>query len=128
MKKDNLIFWIVTGLFLGFMLFSAIQEVIPTADSKAFLSHLGYADYVNRLLGILKILGIFAILVPGYPRIKEFAYAGFLFDLVGATYSGLATDGFMPQIFFMLVFFLFWGVSYAYFHKRLAYSKMAPKK
>lgn len=127
MKKTNIIFWIVTGLFLAFMLFSAINEIINNADAKTFINHLGYPDYFNPFLGVLKVLGIIAILVPGYPKISEWAYAGFFFDLLGATYSQIATDGFKPDIAFMLIFFLALAVSYIYFHKRLNQVNVAAK-
>jgi DoxX-like family len=119
MKRTNSIFWIITILFSAFMLFSAIPEIRLTAEAKLFMNHLGYPDYFNPFIGVLKILGVIAILVPGYPRITEWAYAGFFFDLTGATYSQIATDGFLPQIGFMLIVYIFWLVSYIYFHKRL---------
>ncbi|HLK27216.1 MAG TPA: DoxX family protein [Puia sp.] len=120
MKKTNIIFWTVTILFAAFMLFSAVTEIINNAETKAFINSLGYPNYFNPLIGILKLLGVIAILVPGYPKIKEWAYAGFFFDLFGATYSQIASYGFKPDVTFMLVFFLFWGVSYIYYHKRLS--------
>jgi hypothetical protein len=118
MKKTNIIFWIITGIFALFMLFPAVTEIINNAEAKAFINHLGYPNYFNPFIGVLKLLGVIAIIVPGYPGIKEWAYAGFFFDLLGATYSQIANDGFMAQNLFMLVFFLFWGISYVYFHKR----------
>lgn len=123
MKKTNLIFWIVTIIFCGFMLFSAASEIINNADAKTFITHLGYPAYFNPFIGVLKVLGVIALLVPGYPRIKEWAYAGFFFDLFGATYSQIANDGFKPGIAFMLLFFIFWGVSYAYSRKTPGKSK-----
>jgi hypothetical protein len=119
MKKTNIIYWIFTALFLGFMLFSAIPEIRQNADSKAFMDHLGYPGYINPFLGVLKVLGMIAILVPGYPRLKEWAYVGFFFDLLGATYSLISSDGFKPEISFMALPFVLWLVSYIYFHKRL---------
>jgi hypothetical protein len=76
----------------------------------------------------MKILGVIAIVIPGIPTLKEWAYAGFFFDLFGATYSQIASDGFMPQVGFMLVFFIIWGFSYAYFHKRLNNMNVAVRK
>ncbi|HTQ65761.1 MAG TPA: DoxX family protein [Puia sp.] len=119
MKKVNIIFWITTIIFCGFMLFSAISEIRNPEEAKEIIHHLGYPDYFNPFIGFMKVLGVIALLVPGFPRLKEWAYAGFFFDLLGATYSQIATDGFMPQIAFMLVFFLVWGISYYYSHKRL---------
>ncbi|HTQ27243.1 MAG TPA: DoxX family protein [Puia sp.] len=119
MKKTNIIYWIVTGLFLASMLLTALPEIRQTADANAFMKQLGYPPYFNPFLGVLKILGIIVLLVPGYPRLKEWAYAGFFFDLTGAAYSQIAAFGFKPDIAFMLIFFVLWGASYVYFHSRL---------
>jgi hypothetical protein len=119
MKKTNIIFWIITVLFCAFMLFTAIPEIMQTPDSKKFMQGIGYPDYINPFLGIMKILGIIAILVPGYPRLKEWAYAGLFFDLLGATYSLVAVGGLDASITFMLLPIAFLFVSYYYFHKRM---------
>ena len=119
MKKTNIIFWIATIVFAGLMLFTAIPEIMQPAASKEFMRHLGYPDYINPFIGVMKILGIIAILTPRYPRLKEWAYAGFFFDLLGATYSQIGSDGFKPEIAGMLIFFIPWAVSYVYFHKKL---------
>jgi uncharacterized membrane protein YphA (DoxX/SURF4 family) len=118
MKKNNIIFLVITLLFSAFMLFSSFAEIRNSPDARAFMSHLGYPDYFNQFIGIAKLLGVIAILIPGYPRIKEWAYAGLFFDLVGATYSQIANDGFVPQVSFMLLPIIFLFISYIYFHKR----------
>jgi uncharacterized membrane protein YphA (DoxX/SURF4 family) len=118
MKKNNIIFWIVTILFSAFMLFSSVNEIRNTPDAQTFMTHLGYPDYFNQFIGFMKALGVVAILIPGFPRLKEWAYAGLFFDLVGATYSQIATDGFKPEVAFMLVPVIFLFLSYIYFHKR----------
>src|SRR6185369_8423353 len=103
MKKTKIAFWIITGLFSAFMLFSSIPDILVVPEAKAFMNNLGYPTYIIPFLGLAKLLGIIAILIPGYPRIKEWAYAGLFFDLIGATYSALAHDGFQPQIAVMLL-------------------------
>src|SRR5580692_3738766 len=118
MKKTNIIYWVVTLLFVASMILSAFPEVIQSAESRQFMDHLRYPPYINPFMGVLKLLGIIAILVPGFPRLKEWAYAGFFFDLLGATYSQIANDGFVPQISFMLIFFILLFASYIYNHKR----------
>ena len=117
MKKTKITFWIVTGLFGAFMIFTAIPDLLVVPDAETFMQHLGYPNYFTAFIGLAKILGVIAILIPGFPRIKEWAYAGLFFDLLGATYSQLATDGFHWQIIFMLppIVFLFW--SYYLFHR-----------
>ena len=120
MKKTNIIFWIFTIIFCGFMLYSASSEIINNAETKEFINKLGYPSYFNPFIGVMKLLGVAALLVPGFQRLKEWAYAGFFFDLFGATYSQIAVVGFKPEIAFMLIFFIFWGISYVYSHKRMA--------
>jgi uncharacterized membrane protein YphA (DoxX/SURF4 family) len=119
MKKNNIIYWVVTILFCGFMVFSSIHQIQNSPDAHAFMSHLGYPDYFSQFIGVMKVLGVIAILVPGFPRLKEWAYAGLFFDLVGAIYSFIAVDGFkIGDIAFMVVVIIFLFVSYIYFHKR----------
>ena len=118
MKRTNLVYWIVTGIFSAFMLFSAIPDMLATKEAVEFITNLGYPAYFVPFIGVAKVLGVIGILIPGYPRIKEWAYAGLFFDLVGATYSGLAKGGFDPMILTMLLVFgfLFW--SYFLYHKK----------
>lgn len=119
MKKINLIYWIFTGIFAALMLFSAIPDALCDPQAITFMTHLGYPLYFISFIGIAKILGVIAILIPGFPRIKEWAYAGLFFDLIGAVYSQVSTDGFMPPMLFMLVWILPGIISYIYYHKRL---------
>ncbi len=118
MKKTNIIYWISTGLFAAFMIMTAMPNVLMTEESVTFMTALGYPEYIIPFLGIAKILGSIAILVPGFPRIKEWAYAGLFFDLSGATYSVVAKDGFDPSMLFMVLPFALFALSYIFYHKR----------
>ena len=118
MKKTNIYFWIFTGLFSVMMLFSAIPDIFLVPNAVIFMTKLGYPNYFTSFIGVAKVLGIIAILIPGYPRIKEWAYAGLAFDLIGATYSQLASAGFMAGIFFMIIPFGLGTLSYIFYHKR----------
>lgn len=118
MKKTNILYWTFTGLFALAMLLSGIQNMLLTPESVAILSHLGYPNYIIPFLGVAKVLGATAIMVPGFPRLKEWAYAGLFFDLVGATYSAIMTDGLQPPMAGMLIFFGLFALSYIYYHKR----------
>jgi DoxX-like family len=119
MKKVNIIYWIATGLILALMLFSAISSFIPNPDGAKMMDQMGYKPYVMHFLAVAKVLGIIAILTPGLPRLKEWAYAGFAFDLIGATYSmyasGMEPKNWAPMFIFIAILF----VSYIYHHKRL---------
>ena len=121
MKRISLIYWIVTGLFAAFMIFSSISNVILAPEAVALLSdHLGYPQYIIPFLGAAKIVGAIAILIPSFRRIKEWAYAGLFFDLVGAFFSLLKVDGPQPSVFFMLIFIGLLLASYFLWHKKLA--------
>jgi hypothetical protein len=122
MKRTKFYFWIVTGLFSAFMLFSAIPDLMMVPEAKTFMNHLGYPDYIIPFIGFAKLLGVIAILIPGYPVIKEWAYAGLFFDLAGATYSVISTDGFQPGLFTMILPFTFLFLS------RYLYFKLHPRE
>ncbi|MGG1517672.1 DoxX family protein [Paenibacillus oryzisoli] len=95
-RKIKLIaFWVTTILgpasFVigGFLFMTHGDQQVET------LTKLGYPEYVLTILGIWKLLAVIAILVPRFPRLKEWAYAGFFFELSGAAASHLfAGDGF----------------------------------
>jgi hypothetical protein len=92
MKKTKIAYWIFTSLFALLMLGSAIPDVLSSPEAvKGMHEGLGYPLYFIPFIGAAKILGVAAILIPGYSRIKEWAYAGLLFDLSGATYSIIAS-------------------------------------
>jgi len=118
-KRDTIIFWVSTGLFGAMMLSSAIPNLLSAPEWLTIFEALGYPKYLLPFLGVAKLLGIIALLVPGFNRIKEWAYAGFFFDLVGATYSALVAFPFDPRILSMLLFFGLGALSYVYHHKRI---------
>ena len=93
MPARMLAYWISTAL-------AALLFTVPGFGLLGHLPHfmedmsrLGYSQYVPTILGIWKILGALAILVPGLPRLKEWAYAGMIFDLSGAALSHVIVDG-----------------------------------
>jgi uncharacterized membrane protein YphA (DoxX/SURF4 family) len=122
-KKNTILFWVFTGLFSAFMLTSTIPNIMSSPEWVEVFKQLGYPLYMMPFLGVAKLLGIIALLIPGFPRIKEWAYAGLFFDLTGAVYSGFATGGFDPLMLAMLVPFVLGGLSYVYHHKRLSQLK-----
>ena len=117
MKKTKTLYWIITGLFSAFMLFSAVPDILVMPDAVTFMAHLGYPKYIIPFLGVAKLLGVIAILVPGFPRIKEWAYAGLFFDLAGAIYSIICTAGIDASMLFMVLPVIFGALSYIYYHK-----------
>lgn len=118
MKTTNILYWVFTGLFGAFMFFSAIPDIMVTEEAVTFITGLGYPKYIIAFLGVAKALGVIAILVPGFPRLKEWAYAGLFFDLLGATYSAICSGGLQLAQLFMVLPFGFLALSYIYYHKR----------
>lgn len=82
--------WIVTGLMAALLVLSAIPDVLQVAGAVSVFRHLGYPPYLLPFLGTAKLLGVAVVLVPGLPRIKEWAFAGLAFDVTGALYSHLS--------------------------------------
>jgi uncharacterized membrane protein YphA (DoxX/SURF4 family) len=118
-KRDTIIFWIATGLFSAFMLSSAIPNIMSTPEWVEIFKWLGFPLYMLPFIGVAKLLGVIALLIPGFPRIKEWAYAGLFFDLTGAVYAALSSGDFDPKMLVMLVPYGLGTVSYIYHHKRL---------
>ena len=122
-RRDTVLYWIFTALFCAFMLTSTIPNILSAPEWVEIFKQLGYPPYMLPFLGVAKLLGVIALLVPGFPRIKEWAYAGMFFDLTGAVYSGLSVGGFDPKMLIMLVPFGLGALSYLYHHKILRQAK-----
>ena len=118
-KRDKILFWTFSGLFCAFMLMSAIPNLLSAPEWVEIFEQLGYPLYLLPFIGLAKLLGCIVLLVPGFPRLKEWAYAGFFFDLTGAVYSALAVSGFDPMMLVMLVPFVTGALSYIYHHRLL---------
>jgi DoxX-like protein len=119
MKKTKIIYWVFTSLFAIMMFSSAIPDVFSNEVAvKGMHTGLGYPLYFIPFIGVAKVLGVIAILIPGYPKIKEWAYAGLLFDLIGATYSIIASGGNAGQWGFMIIPIALGALSYLYYHKK----------
>jgi hypothetical protein len=90
-KKQKILYWVVTALFLLPMAGSGIPELLlaPTGANAVSVAHLGYPLYLMRILGLAKILGAVAVVSDRSRTLKEWAYAGYSFDLLGAFASHL---------------------------------------
>lgn len=89
-RRDKIIYWIATvWLSLG-MISTGIVQLIQMDEEVEKMAELGYPAYFLTILGTWKILGAVAVLVPKYPLIKEWAYAGFFFLMTGAIFTHLA--------------------------------------
>ena len=102
-----------TGVAAAFMAMSAIPDVLRDAQAVAIFEHLGYPAYLLPFLGTAKLLGVGTVVLPGLPRLKEWAYAGLFFDLAGALYSHLSLGDPPSAWIFPIIGLLLVGSSYA---------------
>ena len=90
-KRNSAIYWIATGLMSVGMLGSGPAQIAHAKEMVDLVVPLGYPLYILYIIGVWKILGVIAILVPGFKLLKEWAYAGFFFVMTGALISHLAS-------------------------------------
>ena len=92
-KAKTIAYWVTTSL-LVFCMTGGVFELLSVRMTIDGIMKLGYPAYIIPVLGLGKVLAIVAILWPGFPRLKEWAYAGIFFNMVGATASHIANkDG-----------------------------------
>ena len=104
-KRDKIIYWISTLWLASGMLSTGVLQLFRVNAEGALappgvygITHLGYPIYFLTILGIWKILGVVALLIPKLPLLKEWAYAGFFFAMSGAVYSHIALGDSMKEI------------------------------
>jgi uncharacterized membrane protein YphA (DoxX/SURF4 family) len=89
-KRNKIIYWIATlWLSLG-MTATGLVQLLKNKEEVAEMTHLGYPGYFLVIIGVWKILGVIAVLIPKFTLLKEWAYAGFFFVMSGAVFSHLA--------------------------------------
>lgn len=100
-KRTKIIYWISTlWLALGMLSTGAVQLLKGKAGAGGLdsVTHLGYPVYVLTILGIWKFLGVVALLIPKFPLLKEWTYAGLFFAMSGAIFSHLASGDSVNEI------------------------------
>ena len=108
MEKRKLIwYWIITGI-LSFCIFSGgLAQALQVKGVVEGFKPIGYPTYFISIIGIWKVLGIIAILIPGFKLLKEWAYAGIFFTMTGAVISHIASNDIHPQIIAPALFAVF---------------------
>jgi DoxX-like protein len=91
MKVRVIGYWTTTVIAVLALLTFAAADLVQDKTTMASLAQLGYPAYLSTILGVWKLLAIFALLAPRFPRLKEWAYAGTFFDYSGAIASSLIT-------------------------------------
>lgn len=114
-KRNKIIYWIATiWLALGMVSTGAAQlfKVKEGQGGVDMITHLGYPVYFITILGIWKMLGVIAVLIPKFPLLKEWAYAGFFFVMTGAIFSHIATGdtitAILPSLLLLLLTVVSW--------------------
>ena len=90
-KANKIIYWAATALLSFGMLGSGLAQIFQAKAMVELVVPLGYPLYFLYIIGIWKVLGVIAILLPDYTLVKEWAYAGFFFLMTGALVSHLAS-------------------------------------
>jgi hypothetical protein len=120
MKSKNVSrsYWVVTGLLAVLMLAAAVPDLLRSPPAVGIFRHLGYPVYLLPFLGTAKVLGVLAVIIPGFTRLKEWAFAGLIFDVVGALYSHLSVgdpiSAWTPSVIALVLV----GSSYFLHHRR----------
>ena len=98
-KRNKIIYWIATlWLSLG-MTATGLVQLLKKKDEVDLMTHLGYPVYFLTIIGCWKILGVIAVLIPKFPILKEWAYAGFFIAMSGAIISHLIAGSEAREIF-----------------------------
>jgi len=107
----KVVYWITTGLLAAMSAFAAFSYLTGNSHAVEGFAHVGYPQQLRILLGIAKLLGAITLVVPGLPKLKEWAYAGFTFAWIAAFVAHyVAKDG--PRAFMPLVLLVFLAISY----------------
>lgn len=110
-RRNKIIYWIATlWLALG-MTSTGIVQLLRIKQEQDFTANMGYPDYFLTILGTWKILGVIAILLPRFPLLKEWAYAGFFFAMSGAAFSHIlagTTKNIFPCLLLLALTIISW--------------------
>ncbi|OIN56612.1 DoxX family protein [Arsenicibacter rosenii] len=113
-KRNKIIYWVATlWLSLG-MVSTGIVQIMQIDEEVAMMHRLGYPGYFLTLLGVWKLLGVIAVLMPKWPLLKEWAYAGFFFSMSGALISHAAVGDPASEFFGPGLLLVLTGVSWAF--------------
>jgi len=111
-KRNKIIYWIATiWLSLG-MVSTGIVQFLKVKEEVDMFTRLGYPVYLLTILSIWKFLGVIAVLIPKFPLLKEWAYAGFSFAMSGAVFSHLAAGSDAKEFFGPLLLIVLTVVSW----------------
>ena len=107
MNARPIAYWLTTGVLVFSILSGGLAELFQVQGNVEGIVKLGYPLYFISLIGLWKVLGSIALLVPGFPRLKEWAYAGIFFNVTGAAVSHAIMNDYGPYAFHVIVNLIF---------------------
>jgi uncharacterized membrane protein YphA (DoxX/SURF4 family) len=90
-RSHIIAYWVTTTLVVSELALGGVWDILQVPQVRSLIERLGYPLYFLVILGTWKLLGAVALVIPRFPRLKEWAYAGVFFDLTGAVSSQLAS-------------------------------------
>ena len=90
-RNRAIVYWVTTALLVFELVLGGAWDVLRVPHVRVVMERLGYPAYFVVILGVWKLLGAVALVIPRYPRLKEWAYAGVIFNLTGALASHVAS-------------------------------------
>jgi uncharacterized membrane protein YphA (DoxX/SURF4 family) len=99
-----ILYWSTTGLVAAEFAVGGMMDILRLPPFIGIMKHLGYPTYFSMIIGVWKVLGAVAVLVPRFPRLKEWAYAGMFFTMTGAFASHLGAGDPLVMLVAPLIF------------------------
>jgi hypothetical protein len=97
-KGKKISYWITTAIIAAVFFITGLGNILPFAHIAHDMAHLGYPNYFLKIIGTWKVLAAIVLFIPKVPRIKEWVYAGMIFELTGAAFSRFAMGDDLSQV------------------------------
>lgn len=117
-KTTSILYWVTTILFGGFMLVDGLSGILRVEQGKEIMIHLGFPIYFLTITGVAKVLGALALFQPRFRILKEWAYAGFTINFIGAFLVRIFTHDSVVLVVSPLLFLIVMFVTYGLWKKR----------
>jgi len=118
MKKQQIIYRIGLGMLVAFYAMGAVSNLLQLPDVMTSLKILGYPPYFAIFLGICQLLAVIALLIPGFKKVKEWAFIGIYINLIGAMVSHIVVEGFVSALIIILITIIILTITFTLFLKR----------
>lgn len=126
MKRINVAYWICTGLLVPTLGIGSVMELAGAPESVEAITSLDFPAYLSPFLGVARLSALVVILTPRYPRLKEWAYAGLVFDATVAIYAQIAVGNPLTHTIFPVMLLGVVFSSYYFHHRRRSIYNTSP--